>query len=124
MTDRPNASSGVLRRLLGSLLGLLHAHVGLIGVELEEAREGLVRMVVLGMLGAGALLLCLQAVMLGVIVLADPSWRPYAIGGMALVFLLMGAVCLAAAHRAALRAQTPFAATLEELRRDKERLLP
>ena len=125
MTDtrRPSTSPGVMQRLLGSLLGLLHAHMGLLGVELEEARERILRMVVLGMLGAGALLLCLQTVMIGIIVLADPSWRPYAVGTMVLVFLLMGLGCIAAARKLALHSPTPFAATLDELKRDKERLL-
>ncbi|BCL77323.1 hypothetical protein JHS3_30590 [Jeongeupia sp. HS-3] len=113
----------VLKRLAGSALGLLHAHLGILSIEIEEARERLLKTLVLGILGAGLLLLALLAITLGAILLVPEPWRIYTVISLVLAFLLLGAGCLWYAWNGVRHAKTPFALTIEELRRDKEHFL-
>lgn len=115
---------GPLQRLLAALLGLLQSHLGIFSIELEEARERLVKTLVLVIVGAGCILLCLLTVTLAVILLAGEAYRLYAIIGLFVVFLLIAVSCLRAAWSGMKEGDQPFAGTLEELRRDRERLLP
>ena len=115
---------GPMQRLASSFLGLLHSHLGLFSIELEEARDQLLQTLVLAIVGAGAILLCLLTLMLTVVLLVDPAHRIYAAIGVVVFFLLLGGVCLVLAKRGISRNVPPFALTLEELRRDRERLLP
>ncbi|AOY01403.1 phage holin family protein [Jeongeupia sp. USM3] len=118
-----NGHTNVLKRLAGSALGLLHAHLGILSIELEEARERVLKTLVLGVLGAGLLLLALLAITLGAILLVPEPWRVYTVVVLVLVFLLVGAGCLWFAWSGIRYAKTPFALTIEELRRDKEHFL-
>ncbi|MBM3117073.1 phage holin family protein [Jeongeupia naejangsanensis] len=125
-TETAGTHSGhpnVLKRLAGSALGLMHAHLGILSIELEEARERLLKTLVLGVLGAGLLLLALLAITLGAILLVPEPWRAYTVIALVLAFLLIGAGCLWFAWSGIRYAKTPFALTIEELRRDKEHFL-
>ena len=126
MTE-PHASarpSGPLPRVLGSVLGLARAHVGLIGIELEEAREHLVKALVLALFGIGALLLCLLTLTLALVLGVDADSRPLVVTILASVYLLAGVVCLVLTRRVLARGPQLFGDTMEQLRRDQERLLP
>jgi len=114
---------GPMQRLASSFLGLMHSHLGLLSIELEEAREQLLKTLVLAIIGAGAILLGLLTLMLTIVLLVDPSHRLYAAIGVLAFFLLLGGICLGLARRGLDRGLPPFAQTMEELRRDRERLL-
>jgi uncharacterized membrane protein YqjE len=115
-------STGPLHRLAASFLGLLQSHLGVFSIELEEAREHLLKTLVLALIGAGAILLSLLALTLGLVLMVDEADRAYAVIGLIVFFLLLGGTCLFLAKRG--MANPPFEATIEELRRDRERLLP
>ncbi|KFN44533.1 phage holin family protein [Arenimonas oryziterrae] len=125
MTDAPaKPAPGPLQRLVASLLGLLQSHLGIFSIEVEEARERLIKTLVLSILGAGAILLCLLTVALGVVLMIDPAYRLVAVIGLGAGFLILGAGCLAFVWQGMKNDPAPFAMTLDELRRDRERLLP
>jgi uncharacterized membrane protein YqjE len=116
--------TGPLQRLAASFLGLLHTHLGLFSIELEEARENLLKTLVLAIVGAGAILLGLMTLMLTIILMVDPEQRVYVAIGVLAFFLLLGGICLGMARHVMNHGLPPFAQTMEELRRDRERLLP
>lgn len=126
MTDSGSKthSPGPLRRLAGGVLGLVSAHLGIFSIEVEEAGEWLLKALVLAVLGAGSILLFLLVAAVALILTVDPAYRLHAAIGLSIFFFLLGGVCLAVAWRRVSRSPRPFAATLEQLRRDKERLLP
>jgi uncharacterized membrane protein YqjE len=126
MSDSPSKPSpaGPLQRLFASFLGLLHTHLGLFSIELEEARDNLLKTLVLAIVGAGSILLGLMTLMLTIVLMVDPQQRLFAAIAVLAFFLLLGGVCLGMAHRIASRELPPFSQTMEELRRDRERLLP
>ena len=115
---------GPFQRLAASFIALLQAHLGLLSIEVEEERERLVWLLTLSVVGAGAVLLSLLTLTLAVILLVDEAHRLAAVLGLLAVFLLLAAMCLRLAWRGIRHGPAPFEATLEELRRDRERLLP
>jgi uncharacterized membrane protein YqjE len=121
----PKASQpGPMQRLASSFLGLLHSHLGLFSIELEEARDNLIKTLVLAIVGAGAILLGLLTLMLTIILMVDPEQRLFAAIGMLAFFLLLGGICLGMARHVSKHGVPPFPQTMDELRRDRERLLP
>ena len=128
-SSKSNASAakpppGPLQRLLAALLGLLQSHVGIFSIELEEVRERLIKTLVLAIVGAGCLLLCLLTVTLAVLLMVDEANRLYASIGLFVVFAAVGAMCLRVAWSGMKDGPQPFSGTVDELRRDRERLLP
>jgi len=115
---------GPLQRLFAALLGLLQSHLGIFSIELEEARERLIKTLILVIVGAGCVLLCLLTITLAVILMVGEAWRLYAVLGLLVLFLGVGAACLRMAWAGMKDGPQPFSGTLDELRRDRERLLP
>jgi uncharacterized membrane protein YqjE len=126
MSDSPAKPSpaGPLQRLFASFLGLLQTHLGLFSIELEEARDNLLKTLVLAIVGAGAILLGLMTLMLTIVLMVDPEQRVFVAIGVLAFFLLLGGICLGMARHIVSHALPPFSQTLDELRRDRERLLP
>ena len=116
--------SGPLHRLAASFLGLMQSHLGVFSIELEEVREHLLKTLVLAIVGAGAILLCLLTLTLALVLMVDEGHRIYAVAGLVAFFVLLAAVCLALARRGMSNGAHPFEMTMEELRRDRESLLP
>lgn len=106
-----------LRRLGASLLSLLRVRAELLGLELTETKERLRATVILGVLAVVFLGLGLQVVTLLVIVLFWESYRLTAITALAVAYLVLAAA-LAWRIRSLWRGAGPFAATMEELRKD------
>lgn len=105
-------------------LGLLHAHLELLGIELQEQKAASVRQVLYAVLVLVFGLLCLFAVSTLVLVLFWESYLLEAIVGLCLfhgLACLLALWCLLASLR---RHHAPFSASLEELARDREQLLP
>jgi uncharacterized membrane protein YqjE len=115
---------GPLHRLAASFLGLMQSHLGVFSIELEEVREHLLKTLVLAIVGAGAILLCLLTLTLALVLMVDDAHRVYAVAGLAVFFVVLAAVCLVLARRGMSDGAHPFEMTIEELRRDRESLLP
>jgi len=115
---------GPLHRLAASFLGLMQSHLGVFSIELEEVREHLLKTLVLAIVGAGAIVLFLLTVALALVLMVDDAHRVYAVAGVATVFLVLAGVCLVLARRGMADGAHPFELTMEELRRDRESLLP
>lgn len=123
-SEQKTSAPGPLQRLIASLLGLLQSHLGVFGIELEEARDRLARTLVLLIVGAGSILLFLLTLALALVLMVDPAHRVYAVIGLLVFFALLAAVCLGWAWSRMKNGPEPFAMTLDELRKDRERLLP
>ena len=111
-----------LARAASALVGLLSTRAELASVELAEERERLTRR--LALVAVGGLLLAFAALFAGawVIVLFWDSHRLWAIAAVALAHLAGGAILLAKSRAIGRDAPSPFAATIDELKKDKEML--
>lgn len=112
------------RRLGGALLGWLQGHLELIGHELEEQRGQALRMLLLGGLCLGFALLLMIGLSALLLILYWDSHRLVVATGLCLFYglgLLLSAGFLLTNL---LHAPAPFSASLEELQRDREQLLP
>src|SRR4249919_2877955 len=115
--NKPKARPpGPLHRLAASFLGLLQSHLGLFSIELEEAREHLLKTLILAIVGAGAILLCLLTLTLAAVLMVDEAHRLYVVIGLLAFFLLLGGICIGLAWRGMSHGMPPFALTMEELR--------
>ncbi|AAO55845.1 phage holin family protein [Pseudomonas syringae pv. actinidiae] len=112
------------RRLGAAFLGLLHSHVELFGIELQEQKARTVSLLLFAGLALvfGLLLLTgLSALLL--IVLWD-SYRLAGIIGLCTFYFLAAIFCGLRLKAAIFDESSPFHATLEELANDRERLMP
>lgn len=112
------------RRLGAALLGLLQGHVALLAHELEDQRNQALRALLLGGLClAFALLLLIGLSALLLIVYWDTHRLAVATG--LCLFYGFGLLGCGGWLLTSLRnAEPPFSASLEELQRDREQLLP
>jgi uncharacterized membrane protein YqjE len=111
-----------LRGLVTNTLGLLSAHVQLFGVELQEEKE---RLVELAVLGACALVLFSMALLLVTLLVIAALWDNYrlqSIIGLILLYAGLGVAALATIRRKLDAHPNPFAATAAELDKDLNRL--
>ncbi|WNW10670.1 phage holin family protein [Pseudomonas sp. DTU_2021_1001937_2_SI_NGA_ILE_001] len=120
--EAPGGSSP--KRLGAAFLGLLHSHVELFGIELQEQKARSVSLLLFaGLTLVFALLLLTGLSALLLIVLWD-SYRLVGIIGLC-VFYFLAALFFGLRLKAAIFDESsPFSATLEELANDRERLLP
>lgn len=113
---------GPLRGLLSSALGLLQSHVELAGIELQEEKERLRQatvLVVLAVTGFALGLLMLS----GLLVVAFwDSHRVLVLTLLTVGYLAMGVGAVVVLRRHLTDQPQPFAATLAELEKDRERL--
>lgn len=119
-----NPGSSPLRGIGAAALGLLHAHLELLGIELQEQKAASLRQLLYAGLALLFGLLLLFALSVLVLLL---FWDSHRLEAIIALCLFHGLGCLLALWRllAALRRQSsPFSASLEELARDREQLLP
>lgn len=112
------------RRFAGALLGLLHGHIALFGEELrEQQRHALGLFALLGLsLGLGLLLVIgLSAALL---ISFWDSHRLAVVLALCAAYALGLLACLLGLWWRLRNAPAPFGASLEELARDREQLLP
>lgn len=113
-----------LRRMGAALLGLLQGHVELFGHELQEQRHQAVRVMVLGGLCLGFTLLLLIGLSAFLLILYWDSHRLLVAGGLCMFYALGLLACGTWLILGLKNAEPPFKASLEELQRDREQLLP
>jgi uncharacterized membrane protein YqjE len=111
-----------ITRVARALVGILSTRAELASVEFTEERERLTNR--LALVAGGGLLLAFGALFVGafVIVLFWDTHRLWAIAAVALAHLAAGLILLAKAKAIGRDAPSPFAATIDELKKDKELL--
>ncbi|ENT5106399.1 phage holin family protein [Pseudomonas aeruginosa] len=113
-----------LRRFGAAFLGLLHGHVELFGIELQEQKANTLRLLLFaGLALVFALLLLVSLSLLVLIVFWDTN-RLAAALGLCLFYVIGSLFCGWRLYQSINDESSPFSATLEELANDRERLLP
>jgi uncharacterized membrane protein YqjE len=123
-TDDAGATHGPIdsaKNVIESVLGLFEKRFELAATELQEEKyrlvDLLVRLAVVGVLG-------LMALIVMTILLIVLSWdtvaRPYVIVGLALAYGISAWRCYVSLKRSVEDGPSPFSATVDELRKDRE----
>jgi len=120
---KSSANSPSPRRFGAAVLGL-HGHVELLGVELQEQKTRTVQMLLMAGLALVFALLLLVALSVLVLIIFWDSYRLQAAIGLCLFYIGGSLFCAWRLHMLVSDESSPFSATLEELARDRERLLP
>jgi len=109
-----------LQGLSSDLLQALTTRVELFGLELQQAKEGLPRLLALWVVGLMAVLFALALLTLLIIVLAwDTTYRDWVVLALCVTYAVIGASLLWRVHQRILAGGlNPFAVTIEELQRD------
>jgi len=124
----PEAAGGrqglrpAMARAASAVVALLSTRVELASIEFTEERERLTTR--LALVAGGALLLAFAALFIGafVIVVFWDSHRLWAIAAVAAAHLVAALVLLSKAKAMGRDAPSPFAATIDELKKDRELL--
>lgn len=116
--------SSSARRLGAAVLGLLHSHVELFGIELQEQKARTVSLLLFAGLALVFALLLLVGLSALVMILVWDTYRLTGIISLCVFYTLAAAFCGLRLKAAVFDESTPFHATLEELANDRERLLP
>ena len=122
MDNEAMGSTG--KRLGAAVLGLLHSHVELLGIEFQEQKGRTLRLLLFAGLGLVFALLLLIALSALLLVLVWDSYRVAGILGLCAVYALAALFCGLRLKAAVFDESSPFNATLAELAKDRERLLP
>ena len=120
--DRVAGLLDSLQRFVATVLDVLQTRVEIVATEFEEERERLRELVVFGFfalffLGFGFLLLTLF-----IVVIFWDTYRVYAVGGFALLYLGLGIVSAVTLRQRLKTRPRLFATTLAEFSKDRERL--
>ncbi|HBO4786166.1 TPA: phage holin family protein [Pseudomonas aeruginosa] len=113
-----------LRRFGAAFLGLLHGHVELFGIELQEQKANTLRLVLFAGLALVFALLLLVGLSLLVLIVFWDTNRLAAALGLCLFYVIGSLFCGWRLYQSINDESSPFSATLEELANDRERLLP
>lgn len=117
----PGSSS---RRLGAAILGLLHGHVELFGIELQEQKARTLNLLLFAGLALVFALLLLTALSALLLVLLWDSYRLAGIIGLCVFYGIAALFCAIRLKTAVHDELSPFRGTLEELAKDREHLLP
>ncbi|KJK19339.1 phage holin family protein [Pseudomonas sp. NPDC087612] len=125
MESEPLAGAGPSSKRLGAaVLGLLHGHVELFGIELQEQKARTLSLLLFAGLALVFALLLLTALSGLVLVMLWDSYRLAGIIGLCVFYGLAAVFCGLRLKAAVFDESSPFSSTLEELAKDRERLLP
>ncbi|MBV6751850.1 phage holin family protein [Pseudomonas chlororaphis] len=122
--DESSGSGASSRRLGAAFLGLLHSHVELFGIELQEQKARTVSLLLFAGLTLVFGLLLLVGLSALVLILLWDTARLAGIIGLCGFYCLAALFCALRLKAAIFDESSPFHATLEELANDRERLLP
>ncbi len=111
---------GPLRRMLGSILALMHTRLELIGIELAEERERLVAVLFLGLTAAIFGLLALISLTALIVVAFWDTYRWQALVGITVVYGVVALLCALKARNGLLAAPIVFQSTLHEFEKDRD----
>ena len=125
MESEPLAGAGPSSKRLGAaVLGLLHGHVELFGIELQEQKARTLSLLLFAGLALVFALLLLTALSGLVLVMLWDSYRLAGIIGLCVFYGLAAVFCGLRLKAAVFDESSPFSSTLEELAKDRERLMP
>lgn len=125
MDSESNGTTGASSKRLGAaVLGLLHGHVELFGIELQEQKARTLSLLLFAGLALVFALLLLVALSALVLVLLWDSYRLAGVIGLCVFYGLAALFCALRLKAAVYDESSPFSSTLEELAKDRERLLP
>ena len=124
MTDESGSPRSSPRRLGAAFLGRLHSQVVLLGIELQEQKARTVSLLLFAGLALVFGLLLLIGLSALVLILVWDSYRLAGIIGLCVFYTLAAIYCGLRLKAAVFDESSPFNATLEELAKDRERLLP
>lgn len=113
-----------LQRFGAAFLGLLHGHVELFGIELQEQKANTLRLLLFAGLALVFALLLLVGLSLLVLIVFWDTNRLAAALGLCLFYVIGSLFCGWRLYQSINDESSPFSATLEELANDRERLLP
>ncbi|HCF4201727.1 TPA: phage holin family protein [Pseudomonas aeruginosa] len=113
-----------LRRFGAAFLGLLHGHVELFGIELQEQKANTLSLLLFAGLALVFALLLLVGLSLLVLIVFWDTNRLAAALGLCLFYVIGSLFCGWRLYQSINDESSPFSATLEELANDRERLLP
>ncbi|MGU1787725.1 phage holin family protein [Pseudomonas aeruginosa] len=113
-----------LRRFGAAFLGLLHGHVELFGIELQEQKANTLRLLLFAGLALVFALLLLVGLSLLVLIVFWDTNRLAAALGLCLFYVIGSLFCGWRLYQSINDESSPFSATLEEPANDRERLLP
>lgn len=117
-------SGSSIRRLGAAFLGLLHNHVELFGIELQEQKARTVSLLLFAGLALVFGMLLLVGLSALVLILVWDTYRLAGIIGLCVFYSLAALFCGLRLKAAIFDESSPFHATLEELANDRKRLLP
>ncbi|PVZ20362.1 MULTISPECIES: phage holin family protein [unclassified Pseudomonas] len=120
--QRPQGSPS--RGLLAAFLGLVHSHLELLGIELQEQKARTLSLLLFAGLALVFALLALVALSGLILILLWDNYRIPGMIGLCVFYLLAGLFCAMRLKAAIFDESSPFHATLEELANDRERLMP
>ncbi|MFI8479299.1 phage holin family protein [Pseudomonas sp. NPDC078700] len=127
MEARPQPGSGNSpspRRFAGALLGLLHGHIALFGEELKEQQTHAVRLLLLTSLSLVFGLLLVIGLSAALLICFWDDYRIPVIIGLCVFYSVALIVSLVTLINYLRNVPGPFSASLEELARDREQLMP
>ncbi|MBA1202107.1 hypothetical protein G7009_10110 [Pseudomonas capeferrum] len=122
--DAIGTSARAGKRLGAAMLGLLHGHIELFGIELQEQKGRTLRLLLFAGMALVFALLLLTALSGLLLVLLWDSYRLAGIIGLCVFYGLATIFCGVRLKAAVFDESSPFSSTLEELAKDRERLLP
>lgn len=124
-TNRPDeAPSPSLKKMGGALAGLVQGHLELIGIEIQEERTRIFKLFLLASLSLILGLLILVGLSAAVVIAFWETNPIAAILVLCAVYAIAMALCISRAIRLGKESASPFQATVDELARNRERLLP
>lgn len=112
------------RRFAGALLGLLQGHIALFAEELKEQQSHTLNLLALTSLSLLFGLLLLIGLSAALLIAFWDSHRLLVISGLCVFYALAMLSALITLLLRVRNAPAPFSASLEELARDREQLLP
>lgn len=121
-TDEAPAPS--IKKMGGALAGLVQGHLELIGIEIQEERARVFKLFLLASISLILGLLILVGLSAAIVIAFWDSNPIAAILVLCALYAIALVICISRATHLAKESASPFQATVEELARNRERLLP
>lgn len=119
--DAPTPS---IKKMGSALAGLVQGHLELIGIEIQEERARVFKLFLLASISLILGLLILVGLSAAIVIAFWDSNPIAAILVLCAIYAVVLAVCISRAVHIVKESVSPFQATVEELARNRERLLP
>lgn len=120
----PQARGASPRRLGAAFLNLLKDHVDLLGIELQEQKVQGIRLLILAGLGLVFALLLLMGLSALLVLAFWESHRVLVCVGLCIFYFCAAGFCMMRLATELDKDYSPFQASMDELARDREALLP